>query len=159
MSFQRRNPCFSKQAKWKNSLDVDEMSIADHQKLFALIETIYTEALMREVQRFCRERCCGCKIDHPSQRQHDCLMLTDEERWNLYCEEAKANVNERVWAEFNEALRVLKLYLNEDALEHLRHLERTSETVLYVLWEQYQNIETPEIKCILGYLEYWREMV
>ena len=93
---------------------------------------------MRKVQRF-----CGCKIDHPSQRQHDCLMLTDEERWNLYCVEAKANVNECVWAEFNEALRVLKLYLNEDALEHLRHLERTSETVLYVLWEQYQKIETP----------------
>ena len=44
-------------------------------------------------------------------------------------------------------------------LKGLRHLERTSETVLYVLWEQYQNIETPEIKCILGYLEYWREMV
>ena len=86
-------------------------------------------------------------------------MLTDEECWNLYCEEAKANVNERVWAEFNEALQVLKLYLNEDALEHLRYLERTSETVLYVLWEQYQNIETPEIKCILGCLEYWREMV
>ena len=159
MSFQRRNHRFSKQAEWKNSVDVDEVSIDDHQKLFPLIEAIYGEALMREVQRFCRERCCGCKIDHPSQRQHDCLMLTDEERWNLYCEEAKANVNERVWAEFNEALRVLKLYLNEDALEHLRHLERTSETVLYVLWEQYQNIETPEIKCILGYLEYWREMV
>ena len=108
---------------------------------------------------FIKEQSCGCKIDHPSQRQHDCLMLTDEERWNLYCEEAKANVNERVSAEFNEALRVLKLYLNEDAVEHLRRLERTSETVLYVLWEQYQNIETPEIKCILGYLEYWREMV
>ena len=86
-------------------------------------------------------------------------MLTDEECWNLYCEEAKANVNERVWAEFNEALQVLKLYLNEDALEHLRYLERTSETVLYVLWEQYQIIETPAIKCILGYLEHWREMV
>ena len=87
------------------------------------------------------------------------IILVNEERWNLYCEEAKANVNERVWAEFNEALRVLKLYLNKDALEHLRHLERTSETVLCVLWEQYQKIETPEIKCILDYLEYWREMI
>ena len=35
---------------WKNSVDVDELSIADHQKLFPLIEAIYTEALMREVQ-------------------------------------------------------------------------------------------------------------
>ena len=67
-------------------------------------------------------------------------MLTDEERWNLYCEEAKANGNERIWAEFNEALRVLKMYINKDALEHLRHSERTSETVLHVLWEQYQKL-------------------
>ena len=72
MRFQRRNHRFSKQAEWKNSVDVDEVPIADHQKLFRVIETIYTEALLRELQRFCKERCCGCKIDHPSQRQHDC---------------------------------------------------------------------------------------
>ena len=67
MSFQRRNHRFLKQADWKNSVDVDEVSIADHQNLSPLIETLFTEALMWEVQRFCRERCCGCNIDHPSQ--------------------------------------------------------------------------------------------
>ena len=88
---------------------------------------------MGEVQRFWQERCCGCKIDDPSQRKHDCLMLTDEERQNLYCEQAMAYINELAWAQFNEALRVLKLSNHKDTLEHLRHLERTSETMLYAL--------------------------
>ena len=44
-----------------------------------------------------------------------------------------AHINELAWAQFNEALRVLKLSNHKDTLEHLRHLERTSETMLYAL--------------------------
>ena len=44
-----------------------------------------------------------------------------------------AYINELAWAQFNEALRVLKLSNHKDTLEHLRHLERTSETMLYAL--------------------------
>ena len=40
-----------KQAEWKNSVDVDEVSIADHQNLFPLIETVYTEAFRDFAER------------------------------------------------------------------------------------------------------------
>ena len=78
-----------------------------------------------EIERLCEENCCGCKIDHPSQRQHDCLMLSAEEKWELYNKKAVAllNDNRSVWDEFIEATRVLKLSCHKDALEHLRHLE------------------------------------
>ena len=100
--------------------DVDKISAVEYQKLFSLIEVIYTHAVFTEIERLCEENCCGCKIDHPSQRQHDCLMLTAEEKWELYYKKAVAllNDNRSVWDEFIEATRVLKLSCHKDALEH-----------------------------------------
>ena len=144
---------------WGNEVYVDEVFVAEYQKLFPLMETIYTNALATEIERLCIEHCCGCKIDHPSQRQHDCLMMCDEERLEMYCKDAIGLVNEKrmIWNEFVEATRVLKIRCHRDALERLRHLESTSESMLYALWQLYSNTETPEMKCILGYLAYWRE--
>ena len=101
-----------------------KISAVEYQKLFSLIEVIYTHAVFTEIERLCEENCCGCKIDHPSQRQHNCLMLTAEEKWELYYQKAVALVNDNrsVWDEFIEATRVLKLSCHKDALEHLRHL-------------------------------------
>ena len=101
---------------------MDKISAVEYQKLFSLIEVIYTHAVFTEIERLCEENCCGCKIDHPSQRQHDCLMLTAEEKWELYYKKAVAllNDNRSVWDEFIEATRVLKLSCHEDVLERLR---------------------------------------
>ena len=125
--------------------DVDRISAVEYQKLFSLIEVICTHAVFTEIERLCEENCCGCKIDHPSQRQHDCLMLTAEEKWELCYKKAVAllNDNRSVWDEFIEATRVLKLSCHKDALEHLRHLERDKKD--------------REMNCILEYLAYWRE--
>ena len=138
---------------------VKVISAGELQKVYLLIERIYTEAIASEIRRLCEENCFGCKIAHPSQRQHDCLMLTIEERWDLYCKDAVAFVNEKrsIWDEFLEAARVLKLTYNEDILERLIQLEKASEITLNALWEYYSNNENPEMNCILQYLAYWRE--
>ena len=44
-----------------------------------LMNAIFSQVVDHRVQEFCKEKCCGCKIDHPSQRRHDCLMMTEEE--------------------------------------------------------------------------------
>ena len=90
---------------------MDKISAVEYQKLFSLIEVIYKHAVFTEIERLCEENCCGCEVDHPSQIQHDCLMLTEEEKWELYYKNAVALLNENrsVWDEFTEATRVLKL--------------------------------------------------
>ena len=40
------------------------------------------------------ENCEGCHVDHPSQRQHDCLMMEDEQRMWLYFNTAMEKVSE-----------------------------------------------------------------
>ena len=134
---------------------MDKISDVEYQKLFSLIEVIYTHAVFTEIERLCEENCCGCKIDHPSQRQHDCLMLTEEEKWELYYKKAVALLNEN--RSVIEATRVLKLSCHKDALEYLRHLERESEIALYTLWQLHSNKEDREMNGILEYFAYWRE--
>ena len=67
-----------------------------------------------------------CQVGHPSQRQHDCLMMNENERWQMYGLQAIERVNGKrmVWNEFAEAMRVLKLAVDRDVLEHLQQLEK-----------------------------------
>ena len=50
---------------------------------YNLLEGIYANAVAHEVQRFCVESCNGCQIDHLSQRQHDCLAMNENQRWQM----------------------------------------------------------------------------
>jgi hypothetical protein len=118
-----------------------------------------SNAVAQEVERFCVESCNGCQAGHPSQRQHDCLMMNENERWQMYGFQAIERVNGKrmVWNEFAEAMRVLKLAVHKDVLEHLQQLEKDPDsTFVDSLMELYQNTENHELQCILNYLFHWR---
>ena len=74
------------QSNWVCCVHVDEVSFSDYK---SLLEAIYAEAVAREVGKLTKERSCGCEYDHPSQRQHDCIMLSEQERWQSYGLEVK----------------------------------------------------------------------
>ena len=53
-------------------------------------------------------------------------------------------------------MRVLKLEVGRDALEHLQQLEKYPDsTFLDSLIELDQNTENHELQCILSYLFHW----
>ena len=99
------------------------------------------------MRTLCEKNCCGCKVGHPSQRQHNCLMLTVKKKWDLHCKDAVALVNEKrpIWDKFLEATRVLKIHVS---LESLKQLEKASEITLHTLWECYRSEDGPEMNCI-----------
>jgi hypothetical protein len=47
---------------------------------YNLLEGIFANAVAHEVLRFCVDSCNGCQVGHPSQRQHDCLVMNENER-------------------------------------------------------------------------------
>ena len=71
----------------------DEVSSVDYQKLCKLLEVIIAWAVSDEIEKLSKEKYCGCEYDHPSQHQHDCLMLAVEEKWTTYGFEAMERVN------------------------------------------------------------------
>jgi hypothetical protein len=69
----------------------------------------------------------------------------------------RVNGNRMVWNEFAEAMRVLKLAVDRDLLEHLQQLEKDPDsTFVDSLMELHQNTENHELQCILNYLFHWR---
>ena len=82
---------------------------------YNLLEEIYANAVAYEVQRLCVESCNGCQVGHLSQGQHDRLVMNENERWKMYDLQAIERVNAKrmFWSEFAEAIRVLKLTIEE----------------------------------------------
>ena len=146
--------------KYSNKVFADEVSAANYKQLCKLLETLLAKAVSDEVHKLCKERYCGCEYDHPSQRRHDCLMLTEEEKWVNYGLEAIEQVNSKrvIWRLFLEAMRVLKLEYHSGIVDHLRDLEREPDSALvYSLMELYLDPNNTEFDCVLNYLSYWRE--
>jgi hypothetical protein len=112
---------------------------------YNLLEGMYANAVAHEVQRRCVESCNGCQVGHLSQRQHDCLVMNENERLQMYGLQALERVNAKrmVWCEFAEAMRVLKLAVDRVVLEHLRQMEKDPDsTFVDSLMELHQNTET-----------------
>ena len=125
----------------------------------SLLEGIYANAVAFEVHRLCVESCCGCRVNHPSQRQHDCLMMDECERWEMYSLQAVEQViaNGIVWQEFVEVTRVLGLEVEQNIFEHLKQTEKDPDPTFIHSLMKIQNNGNRELQCILNYLWYWRE--
>ena len=151
---------FFKQPTFASKVFVDEVSSANYKKLCNLLETILAWSVSDEVHKLSRERCCGCEVDHPSQRRHDCLMLTMEEKWLTYGLEAIERVNSKriIWRLFLEALRILKLNYHNSIVDHLRDLERDPDSSLvHSLMELHLDPDNTMFDSVLNYLSYWKE--
>jgi hypothetical protein len=69
----------------------------------------------------------------------------------------RVNGKRMVRNEFAEAMKVLKLAVDRDVLEHLQQLEKDPDsTFIDSLTELHQNTENHELQCILNYLFHWR---
>ena len=69
----------------------------------------------------------------------------------------RVNGKRMVWNEFAVAMRVLKLEVDRDVLEHLQQKGKDADsTFVDSLIELYQNTENHELQCILNYLFHWR---
>ena len=73
----------------------------------------YAEEVSTIISMLVLENCEGCRIDHPSQRQHDCLMMEDEQKMWLYFDTALEKVSEaKVVETFVNSLQDLKPTVN-----------------------------------------------
>ena len=80
----------------------------------------YAEEIASVINQLVVENCNGCIIDHPSQRQHPCLMMESDERLSLYFDDALSKVSEAsVMENFMNSLNDIKPRVN--GLELLKY--------------------------------------
>ena len=105
----RANECFLSRPSMRSSMsnNVEEVSPMEFRKLCNLLETIFAQTVSCEVYELFEERCCCCKLNRFSQSE--CLMLSYEERSQMYDLEAIERVSKKdmVWNKFVEVTKVL----------------------------------------------------
>ena len=80
----------------------------------------YAEEIACAISVLVVESCNGCIIDHPSQRQHPCLMMENEERLLMYLDIVCSRVSEAsVMEKFMNSLADIKPTVN--GLELLKY--------------------------------------
>ena len=65
-------------------LTVDEVEKVQRQRVASLIGHIQEEKL---------NHCLGCAIQHPSQNQHSCLMMDNDDAWMYYHDEVVEQID------------------------------------------------------------------
>jgi hypothetical protein len=75
-----------------------QTEISEVRKMMCMMEIAlhfsYAQAMVENANCIATRRCYGCEIDHPSQREHSCIMLSGEERLDYYGDEALESLDE-----------------------------------------------------------------
>ena len=123
------------------------------------MNAIFSLVINHRVQELRKEKCRGCKVDHPSQRRHDCIMMTEEEGWVSYGLEAIDHVlqQEILWKQFREAVRIMQLIPHDHAVKHFQKLSSHREATLELLRDLMFKTDLSEYQDILGYLHCWQK--
>ena len=143
----------------KPMLTIDEVEQIRRKKVATIIghvfQLTYAAVFDKLVQEEKVNLCHGCAIQHPSQRQHSCLMLDTEDAWFYYHDEAREQIDLAVVmktvesvsstlglkpAKHGKMIRLTELpklpwtslYLTSLELEH--QVEDMKERVLYALY-------------------------
>ena len=78
-------------------LTIDEVEQVQRQSIAGLIGHIFQLTYANMVDELIQEeklnRCHGCAIQHPSQRQHSCLMMDKEDSWLYYREDVVEKID------------------------------------------------------------------
>ena len=145
-----------KQTIWATSLSVGEVMPSEMKNLYDLICAIFVETVSNQIEKLRTEKCCGCEVNHPSQRRHDFLMITEQKRWITHGLEAieRAIDQDFVWKQFVEAIRVMKPNYHMCATEHYNALKENQEATLDLLMDLKESSNLSDYRPIVHYLSY-----
>ena len=119
----------------------DEVAIQEYFFLVELVATILqlsyaclcNEALWNSVE------CEGCEFNWPSQKDHKCLMLADDEEdiWFYYYDEAMQCIDSnRVWRLAKEVAFMLEFDIHPSWKAYIDELYKQSRTSVYLSYHQ-----------------------
>ena len=121
----------------KPMLTVDEVEQIQRKKVATIIghvfQLTYAAFFDKLVQEEKVNRCHGCTIQHPSQRQHSCLMLDTEDAWFYYHDVAREQIDLAVVMQTVESVcSTLGLKLGQTWESYLTELPKLPWTSLYL---------------------------
>ena len=142
---------------WTDSLSIDEVAPSEVKNLCNLINAILLDLIANQVGQLRKKKCCGCEVNHLSQKRRDCLMMTVDEGWIMHGLEAieRINAQDILWKEFLEAIHVMKLTYHKQALIHYTNLRKDHKATIHLLMDLRKGSTLLEYEPVVNYLSYW----
>ena len=57
---------------------IDEIVPWQVKNQWNLMNAIFSQTVNLHVQELRKKKCCGCEVNHPSERRYDCIIMTKE---------------------------------------------------------------------------------
>ena len=143
----------------KPMLTTDEVEHIQRKKVATIIghvfQLTYTAFFDKLVQEEKVNRCHGCTFQHPSQRQHSCLMLDTEDAWFYYHDEAREQIDlAAVMKTLESVCSTLGLKLGQTWKSYLTELPKLPWTSLYLTSLELENYDEDMTERVLYALYY-----
>ena len=143
----------------KPMLTVDEVEQIQRKKVATIIghvfQLTYAAVFDKLVQEEKVNRCHGCAIQHPSQRQHSSLMLDSEDAWFYYHDVAHEQIDLAVVMKTVESVcSTLGLKLRQTWQRYLTELPKLPWTSLYLTSLELENYDEDMKERVLYALYY-----
>ena len=140
-------------------LVVDEVERIQRKKVatiighvFQLTYAAYCDKLVQEEKA---NRCHGCAIQHPSQRQHSYLMLDIEDAWFYYHDEAREQIDLAMVMQTVESVcSTLGLKFAQTKESYLTELPKLPWTSLYLTSMELETYDEDMKERVLYALNY-----
>ena len=128
----------------KPLLTVDEVEKVQRQRIARLIghvfQLTYASMLDSLIQEAKVNRCYGCAIDHPSQRQHPCLMMDSEDAWLYYHDDVVEKIDLNAILKTVESVcRALGFKLGKTWEAYVTELPKLPRTSIYLTSLELEN--------------------
>ncbi|KAJ7358645.1 hypothetical protein OS493_022078 [Desmophyllum pertusum] len=121
----------------KPQLTVDEVEKVQRQRVVSLVGHVFqlTYAAMCDklIQEEKLNRCNGCTIHHPSQRQHSCLMMDNEDAWMYYRDDVMEKIDLKVVLNMSQSVcNALGFKLGKSWEAYVSELPKLPWTAIYL---------------------------
>ena len=118
-------------------LTIDEVEQIQRKKVATIIGHVFQLTYAACFDKLNQEekvnRCHGCTIQHPSQRQHSCLMFDAEDAWFYYHDVAREQIDlDVVMKTVDSVCSTLGLKLGQTWKSYLTELPKLPWTSLYL---------------------------
>ena len=124
---------------------VDECEKVTVQRAVAVVGQVFQlsfAAVCDElIQQETLGRCIGCAVNHPSQREHSCLMMDDEEAWFRYFDQALDDIDHaHVMTIVEKVCSTLGFKLQDNNWKaYLSELTKLTKTAMYLASLELKN--------------------
>ena len=136
---------------------IDEVEKVQRQRIASCIGDVfqltYAALIGKLIQQEKLNRCHGCAIQHPSQNQHSCLMMDNDDAWKYYQDEvveqidlnSMLNATESIcsavgfklrksWEAYCQILSWTSIYLASLELDVVQQGDDLQSRILYALY-------------------------